>query len=422
MDQLSGGVMATDVKIVVISDLHYRKHANNEVRPAAAARGAVGYDPVAAFVDALRRDDVRADYVICPGDITDRASPEGLKLGWEKLNEIKEVVGARHLIAATGNHEVCSRDDNPSHDAAGNAEASVDPLGMLQALSDYPSSHWNGVERKWIYWGKGYEFISDGSVLFLLVNSSHFHPTMRMNEFERGRISDYALKLLSDEIDQKIEESGAKIFIALLHHPPVSHESLTHSLGRIEMFNGSRLVEVLENSGFPWLILHGHKHAGRLIMAQGAGNQPIVFAAGSIGADLVGHQVGLHTKLQGYVLSLQVSDEALPALKGSVTAYAWVDNSWVPATATNHGIPTGCGFSSPGVNVNAMAESLRDKVAEQNADFLTLSEMQGVVPELRYLMPKQVDQFRRAVVRLGGAFTWPDNQFFPDDVSFEGGK
>lgn len=411
--------MASEIKVVVISDLHYRKHDNNEVRPAAASLGSAGYDPVAAFVDALKKEAIQADYVICPGDITDRASPEGLRLGWDRLNEIKDIVGARHLIAATGNHEVCSRDTSPSHDSAGNAEAAVDPLGMLQALADYPSSHWNGVERKWVYWGKGYEFISDGEVLFLLVNSSHFHPTMRMNEFERGRISDYSLELLSEEIDQKILDSGAKLFIALLHHPPVSHESLTHDLGRIEMYNGSRLVEVLENSGYPWLILHGHKHAGRLIMAQGAGYQPIVFAAGSIGADILGHQAGLHTKLQGYVLTLEVSEEVLPALKGSVRAYAWVDNSWVPATAANHGIPTGCGFSSPGVNVNAMAEKLRDAVAARELDFLTLSEMQEEVPDLRYLMPKQVAQFRKAVTVLGGVFTWPENQFFPDDVSFK---
>lgn len=414
-----GVEMAGEVKLVVISDLHYRKHPNQEVRPAAASRGAGDYDPVAAFVDTLRSDGVSADYVICPGDITDRASPDGLKFGWERLKEIKGVVGARHLIAATGNHEVCSRDDDPVHERAGNSEASVDPLGMLQSLPDYPSSHWNGSDRSWVYWGRGYEFIDDGVALFLLINSSHFHPTMRANEFERGRISDQTLKRLSDEIGEKTASSDAKVFIAVLHHPPVSHESLQHDLGRIEMFNGSRLVEILDRSGYPWLILHGHKHAGRLVMAQGAGCQPIVFAAGSIGADLVGHQAGLYTKLQGYVLTIDLSDGPLHTLRGNVVSYAWVDNKWGLATAPRHGIPTGCGFSSPSINVNDLAGRLRSGVIEKGLDYLKLSEMKAEVPELRYLMPGQVELFRGAVQRLGGVFTWPENQFYPDDVSFE---
>lgn len=411
--------MADEVRLVVVSDLHYRKHQNQEVRPAATARGMGDYDPVAAFVETLRNEGVSADYVICPGDITDRASPEGLKQGWERLKEIKAVVGARHLIAATGNHEVCSRNDDPIHDVAGNAEANVDPLGMLQSLSEYPSSHWNGVDRSWVYWGRGYEFIEDGIALFLLINSSHFHPTMKPNEFERGRISDQTLRRLSDEIGEKIAVSKAKIFIAILHHPPVSHESLQHQLGRIEMFNGSRLVEVLDRSGCPWLILHGHKHDGRLVMAQGAGCQPIVFAAGSIGADINGQQAGLYTKLQGYVITLELSKNPLPSLRGCVTSYAWVDNKWVPATAPRHGIPNGCGFSFPSLNINSLAEKLKNCITEKGAAYLNLDEMKVEVPELRYLMPGQVEQFRLAVQKLGGVFTWPDNQVYPNDVTFE---
>lgn len=414
--------MAGEVKLVVISDLHYCMHQNHEVRPAAATRGAGDYDPVAAFVETLKGEAVSADYVICPGDITDRASPEGLKLGWKKLQEIKAAVGARHLIAATGNHEVCSRNGDPIHDSAGNSEASVDPLGMLQALQDYPSSHWNGEDRSWVYWGRGYEFIDDGVTLFLLINSSHFHPTMRANELERGRISDQALTMLSSEIAEKIEASSARIFIAVLHHPPVSHESLHHSLGRIEMFNGNRLVEVLENSGSPWLILHGHKHHGRLIMAQGTGCPPIVFAAGSIGADLHGQQAGLYTKLQGYVLTLEVPENALPELRGSVTSYAWVENRWTLTKATRHGIPTGCGFSSPSININTLAQQLKSALVARAAPYFTLEEMHSEVPDLRYLMPGQVEQFRRAVQKLGGVFTWPDSQFYPNDVTFEVAK
>ncbi len=416
---MDGREVGDQVKLVVISDLHYRKHANDEVRPAAASRGGGGFDPVAAFAEMLEKDNVKADYLICPGDITDRASRDGLKSGWEKLNQIKNIVGARHLIVATGNHEVCSRVMDDAHDRAGNAEASVDPLGMLQEIPQYPSSIWNGQDRKWVYWGRGYEFISDGDILFLLINSSHFHPTMKVNEFERGRISDHALKSLASDMKEHLKKVKPKVCIAILHHPPVNHEAQNHELGRIEMFNGGRLVDTFDKSGRPWLILHGHKHDGRVVMAQGAGNHPIVFAAGSIGADLQGHQASLHTKLQGYVLTIEVPENTLPSLRGTIDAYAWIENSWSHATSTKHGIPHGCGFASPPINVNAAAESLKDAANKKGVEYLNLTEIYEEVPEFKYMMPGQVEVFRSAVEHLGGRFTWIEQSSYPADVTFE---
>ncbi|MCP3035514.1 metallophosphoesterase family protein [Xanthomonas euvesicatoria] len=412
--------MADQIKLVVVSDLHYQKHQNSEVRPAATSRGAGAYDPVAAFVSVLETNNVRADYVVCPGDITDRACKEGLRSGWESLNAIKVKVGARHLIAATGNHEVNSRAGDAVHDRAGNAEAEVDPLGMLQEIPEYPSSIWNGDDRDWVYWGRGYEFIEDNGILFLLINSSHFHPTMKINEFERGRISDQTLRRLAGELAAKIEVSKPRVCIAILHHPPINHDSLLHDLGRIEMFNGGRLIEVLDKSGWPWLIIHGHKHDGRLVMAQGAGYQPIVFAAGSIGADLQGHQAGIYTKLQGYVITLDLCSDHLPALRGTVCAYAWLDNKWELATHTHHGIPNGCGFSSPTVNPHTVATQLRDHALNNRLEYLNLSEIYELVPDFKYLMPGQVKMFKDAVQRMGGKFTWEKTSSYPDDVTFEG--
>lgn len=414
--------MSGELKMVLISDLHYKKHENSEVRPAGTPQGAAGYDPVDAFIQLMQDRSVKADYVICPGDITDRACRLGLRKGWESLNRLKQVVGAAHLLAATGNHEVSSRVSGQVHDLPGNSEAAIDPVGFLQSLPGYPSSIWNGEDRDWVYWGRGYEFIKNENVLFLLINSSHFHITTKPNEFERGRIGDVSLSRLAEDISTKSEDPDVKVCIALLHHPPLSHESMKHDLGRTEMFNGGRLLELLDSSPRNWLVMHGHKHDGRIIMAQGSGNQPIVFAAGSVGADLLGHSAGLNTRLQGYVISLEIPDDGFASLKGRVEAYSWVDNKWIEASLGIHGIPHNSGFASPRIDENQVAVRLCEEIKKSGAEFIKIEEMFDIVPDFRYLMPGQMRNFRRTVERLGGKFTWLESSSFPEDVSMGGAQ
>lgn len=411
------GKVPRSIKFAIISDLHYRdSHPGKECRPS-AAQGNDSDDPIEAFSKLVGANSLTADYLLCPGDITDKASKKALTEGWKKLQDLEKALGARHLIATTGNHEVDSR-AGESHDKSGNSELEIDPIGHLQGLDGYPSSIWNGEDRKWVYWGRGYEFIRDEEVLFLLINSSHFHPTTRENEFERGRIGDLSIKMLHEEIAEQISKSDARVFVALLHHPPISHESLDFDLGRIEMFNGSRLIEILDRSGRPWLVVHGHKHHGRIVIAQGSGFQPIVFAAGSAGAHLVGKHA-LNARLQCYVVDVEIPNSTLtPSLKGSVRAFSWIDHAWVSALVPTHGIPDGCGFAIPSVDLTALAQQIRKRVLEASGTFSKWNELVAHIPQLLNLLPGQLPMLKSSVEAIGGSFTWPADRAFPDDVYF----
>lgn len=409
------------LRLAIVSDLHYRDHGDGkECRPAASAQG-VEYDPIAALIEHVKNSpgdaQWRADYLLCPGDIPDRADENAFRIGWERLRALMGALGARHLIAATGNHEVISRADDKLHGLAGNAELSLDPLGYLQSYEDYPSSVWNGLDRRWVYWGRGYEFIEDGNLLLLLINSSHFHPTTRENEFERGRIGDVGIRELRVEIARKIAETKAGAFVVLLHHHPISHESLDFSLGRIEMFNGSKLVEVLSESGVSWLIVHGHKHHGRLVMTQGDGCQSVVLAAGSSGAMLSGGQ-GMRTRLQAYLVEMDLADpKGSPRLQGRVHALSWIDNAWAPATDHSHGIPDGCGFAIPMVNAAEAARASGAYLSDNALEFLSWIELTKAVPQLANLMPGQLKYLRSELDRIGIKSTWPSGKYFPEDVA-----
>lgn len=411
--------MAAGIRLAVVSDLHFRELGGGKGCLPAVATAGTGYDPVSKFLDLIKQRGLSAHYVLCPGDITDKASPAAFHEGWRRLREIKEALGARHLIASTGNHEVDSRVLDPIHDRHGNSELELDPVGLLQAVDDYPSSLWNGPDRKWVYWGRGYEFIRDGSMLFLLINSSHFHATTRANEFERGRIGTTSLTALRAEIHLAVADPALKGFVAVLHHPPVNHESLDFSLGRIGMFNGAGLVEVLAESGRAWLVVHGHKHHGRMVLAQGSGYQPIVMAAASAGANLTASEHGLHARLQAYILELELPDNpAVDGARGTVEAFSWIEQQWVEATSSTKGIPNGSGFASPPVDPRALAKNVKEHMASHSLSFAKWPELVDAVPDLRHLMPGQLPQLKTICEALGAKFTWPAEFAFPEDITF----
>src|SRR5436190_351116 len=66
------------------------------------------HHPVEALADLCRRDKVRAKMLVCPGDIANRTSEEGLRFGLEALVQIKNALYATELVTTIGNHDVDS--------------------------------------------------------------------------------------------------------------------------------------------------------------------------------------------------------------------------------------------------------------------------------------------------------------------------
>lgn len=411
------------LRLAIISDLHYRHHESGlDCRSAVAVQGAHA-DPMPALLEIIKTGDssneeIKCDYLLCPGDITDRAGVEPFNQAWEHLKKLKTALGAKHLIASTGNHEVDSR-ANPALDTPGSVIFEADPLKVLHQHSDYPSSTFIGNERRWIYWGRGYDFIEEPGVLFLLINSSHYHWTMRAAEYEKGRIGDVALDLLRVEIESRVSGDFNRAFVVLLHHHPIPHEDLDVDLGKIEMGNGSRLIQVLEESGVTWIIVHGHKHHARLISAQGSNARPIVFAAGSFGARL-GGVLATRTRTQFYILNLEILDQSLGAKAiGTIDSWSWSGSSWSRSTHINDGLPDGCGFRVPELDIASLAAKLGRHLTDCDQSFLEWTEALSIFPELKSLMPSQIKQLKKTLPKLNINTTWSDNDWFPKEVAHE---
>lgn len=409
------------IRLAVISDLHYKHHSGGILcRPAIASQGPHA-DPMDALLKMIATkkttcEEIAADYLLCPGDITDRAGAEPFQQAWVQLKELKDSLNAKHMIVSTGNHEVDSR-AGEALDRPGNVEIESDPLKMLQKLDDYPSTALIGSERRWIYWGRGYEFIEEPGVLFLIVNSSHYHWTTRAAEYERGRIGDVALDALRQEIGEKVNVDRNRAFVVLLHHHPIPHQDLDLELGKIEMANGSRLVQALADTDVTWLVIHGHKHHARLITAQGAYARPVVFAAGSFGAQLDG-ALATQTRTQFYIINLAIEDQSItPRATGSLSAWSWSGTDWSKSTKTVHGLPDGCGFQIPEIDLQVLSQKVIDLVSDSGSSFMNWNEAVRAIPELQRLMPEQIKRLRRVFDAKGIKSTWQNDQWLPTEVA-----
>lgn len=143
----------TSIRLAIASDLHYAEPSgSNPSRPATAQAGDPG-DPMRALLALVNQDaasgearQFRADYLVCPGDVTNQASSAGFEAGWTELKALRTALGAAHLLATTGNHEVHSR-ANEKHNQIGMSTESLDPLAAIQRHADYPCTCLSDVDR-----------------------------------------------------------------------------------------------------------------------------------------------------------------------------------------------------------------------------------------------------------------------------------
>jgi hypothetical protein len=177
-------------------------------------------------------------------------------------------------------------------------------------------------------------------------------------------------------------------------------------------------MELLQGTDVTWLVVHGHKHMGRLIRAQGGSLvAPVVFSAGSFGAFLEG-SAATNTKLQFYILEVDILDQAVqPSARGHVRALSWSGTAWDWAKSIQQGLPDRCGFVTPTTDTNGVARQLHTALSADSSPFKNWAEAQALVPELRYLFPDDA-KFLRGILGANHVKTvWPDTQWFPDEVA-----
>lgn len=372
--------------VAVISDVH--AYAGKDIKPDDApshcciTENDPTKNPLAGLVDFIGRAKLRADVLLCAGDIGDKAQTIAVQHVWRELHKIKSLLRAPVLVATTGNHDVDSRHHNE-----------YDAKGMLQALTPaYPLGNSRMNDR---YWSRHFEVIARDHYRILVLNSSAFHGEGRYKElkrfeYEQGRVSEHTLRTIETRL---AAGPSPPINILLCHHHPHDHSEL--GLGEDDLMIGGRaLLRVLDSGKYGrWLVIHGHKHHPKLENAQGSASPPIIFAAGSLAAYLPG-RLQTVCRNQFYLITFPYRQFDDLGFVGLFSAWDWHSGHGWKLAGAGSDLPATGGFGWRG-DFDQLAKKVADAVKRTGNRW---AEVVANLPELDYLLPQDL---RRLVQLLG---------------------
>lgn len=402
------------VRIAVLSDLHFGSNEKSKAHTyvVAGADAVPRQHPVADLRALISSGSLCADVVVCPGDITLQADRVGLEKAWTTLNDITGDLGARHLLTTTGNHDIHSRLDNP-------VEESPEIWERLKQLSPaYPYPQGTRVQRL-EYWSEHFFIAEIDSIRFVVLNSCNCHARGE-TEYERGRVTDYTIAQIQNAIGGIPpigDQSPAILNVLLCHHHPVKQPEISqYDPDYSEMVQGRALLNALEESGLPWLVIHGHKHNPKIEYAQGASSgAPVIFSAGSFSAVLPQRSFPVGRN-QFYIIEIDLDYVKSNGVAGVVHSWDWaIGRGWFASASNDSGqrIPTGAGFGH-----RAQQRDARDIDSFfSGRSKISWGEVSDQFEFVRYLTPEDL---KRLLERLTRDHLleprWSLSKIFPDEL------
>ena len=152
-----------ELTVGVVSDLHCHHSSNGYAETLLltdAPRIPRTHHPVSALLDLISNENLRAEVMLMPGDITNKVDPQGMISGWGFTREIAEALGASTIAATLGNHDVISR------------IPSDDPFSLPRNLyPQFPVAQTAAFDE---FWSKGFCHIE--SEMFRLKSERFMQP------------------------------------------------------------------------------------------------------------------------------------------------------------------------------------------------------------------------------------------------------
>jgi len=376
------------IRVAVLSDIHAAipgdKGLVDSYASTAPSADSIYRDAILSLEKFIESSGVRADYLVCCGDMANKANPTAMNYIWKKYNEIAKQLGAVP-VTTVGNHDIDSR----------YTESDFDARGVLRRL--HPSYPLLDPTKTHEYWSRNFVVLNYARARFIVLNSCAYHgvnPDPKAPEYAHGRISVSTLDDLKTTINH---ESGHCIVNALIcHHHPHKHQDVDDD-DYSSMQGGEKLIDLLAESTLgTWMVIHGHRHHPRLVYAAGAGRAPIIFGAGSLSAKLNG-ALAARARNQFYIVEFDGSKSDSLDIAGQVRAWDYaLGSGWVPAKK-NSGLPSRSGF---GYRLQVRPDALRVANAVRNLDGIAKWEnLLHAVPELAFTLPADLQSLERELIQ-----------------------
>ena len=337
------------------------------------------------------RERLLADLVVCPGDMTNKANRQALQYVWDGLHRLKDAMKAKAVVATVGNHDVDSR---------GHSTDSFPRESLMRLVPPFPAGNERLSDK---YWAHGYFIQEYGFARVLVLNTCWLHEAR--DELERGVLTDYTLGRVKEDLAAR---SPSSINVAVFHHHPHPHSEL--GLGFDDVIrNGQRFLDMLATNDH-WLVIHGHKHHPKIEYAQGQHRQPIVFACGSFSGRLEGDNA-LVSRNYFHVVEI---DSDVQGLAGRILSWCWMPGTgWIRYGSAMPAFPTEVGFGSS-KDVAVLADEIKAFLVP--GIHMSWEELAAKSPDLRFLMPRQLEALIQTLRARHGIATLYDEEGRPTQV------
>ena len=372
------------MRLAVVSDLHchpQRPTENSSHLLSNGPRVPAHNHPVEALVDLIQLKSLRADYLVAPGDFTDKADIHGYVVGVQVAREIAQLLGSRRVVGTVGNHDIDSRGLNGD-----------DPFYLgTHVFRDFPIA--DIAQRSRFFDPRfGYALFDEGDIRFLIINSVVSHRTKE--EAKRGSFTPTQLENLVRDT-QSLHR--LPIQVCVFHHHPIPHEDM--DLGPEDlMVGGEQLLGYLEASGY-LLAIHGHKHHPRFRYAASGGSNGIpVFSAGSFAALITGKLVR-SLRNTFHLLEIEVAADPKSYPRGKI--WSWelsTAGGWIETSVKQSGFPhvTGFGCRSDPRHLAAMIQATL-----QSERYVSWEDLEHLSVDFAYLSPADRRRVAEIVVTSG---------------------
>jgi predicted phosphodiesterase len=380
----------TKVRLLIVSDIHVVNDATGGTERSFSSTktdSQPGHNALNDLVATVVANDIRADYVISCGDISDRCDAAALAHAWNKLKDLKKAARAKRIIATPGNHDTDSRGQVTSYNA----------FQGLKALRPYIP--FGPKKKSDEFWSNHCAVFEDDQVLFASVNTCAFHHTnATKEERERGRLTREMIAYLNQSSKPPRDQS---LKVLLLHHHPVSYyiPSPDIQADNEVAIGGEELLHTLsEEVGPGWMLIHGHRHFPKLMYSQGGSTSPVILSCGSLSSVLY-NEISRVASNQFYVIEVDLDlIQQRKCLLGKYEAwsYAFIEG-WKRRGCES--LPSIGGFGHR-ANIPDEAQRVANLIGRKKS--IPWAVVSGKIPHLEYMIPDDIRNLGRHLAHHHG--------------------
>jgi 3',5'-cyclic AMP phosphodiesterase CpdA len=353
------------------------------------------------FVEFLHRETIVADYLVIPGDITNRAQPREVQLASEFVLQAADAlhVAHDHIVFAPGNHDVDWSVFDPNDTTGVRWGQRYAPIG--HAIFHFRSLVNNGYGD---VFAPPHFVVWDFTDLLVVAYNSASHDTPAPEDAVHHGLADPTHLAAIRAALASLGPAGGKVRLFLVHHHPLDFANPLPATPDFSlMTNADNLLELLHECQFD-LVVHGHKHHPRF----GTHSTHVyphlpILCSGSFSVEIDTQWAGTIDN-QFHIADITGRTGTEHFIAGTITS--WTNNhcrGWIPSEESSSGIDHIIPFGSyvmPAALDTRIEPVVTDWLATH--DHITWRQIVTTCPELEHLpLASAIAAFRRLAQRMG---------------------